>query len=96
MSLYKKLKNHNKKITSNKTRYVEVKNKLGDLEKKLNWYQQKDWQNVGQIIIVFLMVQNIIFRCIKKYLHQSVNKLVILVTPIQFIYGNPKKCQKKV
>ena len=37
-----KLKNVNKKVTSNKTKHVPIENELNELSKKLKQYQQKD------------------------------------------------------
>ena len=67
--------------------------------KRLNQYQQKDWQKIWQLNLVFLMKQKYFSSGIfQNYLLFTRGKktLNILVAPLGLICGNLLGCQKKI
>ena len=62
-----RLKNLNKKVTSNKTQHIELKIKLNDLEKKVKIISTNGFTAVLiNKCIMFLMVQNIFIQMVYK------------------------------
>ena len=96
---YDKLKNFNKRITSNKAKHVLLENGLNELSEKVKAISTKgltkDLINKFSILNGAKCFYSGILQII-LYLYQLKNSLNILVILLGFIRGNLMECQKKI